>query len=444
MALNDPRAPKTTTTLVIGGGLAGLATATYLARGGRAVTVLERASSVGGRALTDAPHGYALNRGVHALYAGGPASEVLRELGVRYTSGTPTRIFAMDARGIHRFPGTPLGLLRTTLLDVADRRELVRVFLRLPSLRLTDLAHQSCADWIARAARRARVRQLLSAVARVYTYSAALDLVSADVFLGRLLQTARHPVHYVDGGWQTLVDGLREAALAAGVRLVTSAGVSSVEVHGGSVRRVRLQDGAELEGDELVLAVAPSDALRLIGAPLEPVLADRLPARVACLDLALEQLPRPEHPVVFDLDRPLFVTAQSEFARLAPRDGAVVHAVKLLDPRRTSDPHQDLVDLEGLMDRVQPGWRRALVERRFLPRMLAAGVVPLAGHGGLAGRAEYRLEAIANLYFAGDWVGPRGFLADASLDSARAVARLILQAQPARAGARSPVAAAAA
>jgi phytoene dehydrogenase-like protein len=269
-------------------------------------------------------------------------------------------------------------------------------------------------------------------------------MVSADVFLERLLQTARHPIHYVDGGWQTLVDGLREVALAAGVRLVTSAGVSSVEVRDGSVHSIRLHDGAELECDALVLAVAPPDALRLIGAPLEPVLADRLPARVACLDLALERLPRPEHPVVFDLDRPLFVTAQSEFARLAPGGGAVVHAFKQLDPRQTSDPHQDLVDLEGLMDRVQPGWRQVLVERRYLPRIVAAGVLPLASHGGLAGRADYRLDAIANLYVAGDWVGPRGFLVDASLDSARAVARLILQAQPARAGARSPVAAAAA
>jgi phytoene dehydrogenase-like protein len=442
MALNDPRSPNTT--IVIGGGLAGLATAAYLARGGRAVTVLDKASSVGGRALTDTPHGYALNRGVHALYSGGPASEVLRELGVRYTSGTPRRIFAMDARGVHRFPSTPLSMLRTTLLDVADRHEFVGMFVRLGSIRLADLAHQSCADWIAHAARRARVRQLLSAIARTYMYSSALDIVSADVFLERLLQTARHPVHYVDGGWQTLVDKLREVALAAGVRLVTSAGVSSVEVRGGSVHGVRLHAGAGLECDELVVAVAPADALRLIGSPLQPVLADSLPARVACLDLALERLPRPEHPVVFDMDRPLFVTAQSEFARLAPQGGAVVHAVKQLDPRQTSDPHQDLVDLEGLMDRVQPGWRQLLVERRYLPRMLAAGVVPLASHGGLAGRADYRPGPIANLYFAGDWVGPRGFLVDASLDSARAVARLILQAQPGRAGVRPPLAAAAA
>jgi phytoene dehydrogenase-like protein len=260
-------------------------------------------------------------------------------------------------------------------------------------------------------------------------YSSALDIVSADAFVERLKQTASHPVHYIDGGWQTLVDGLRQVALSSGVQLVTSAGVKSVNVGGGSVRGVQLADGTELECSDVVLAVAPRDALRLVGAPLQHVLSDSLPAQVACLDLALARLPAPAHPVVFDLERPLFVTVQSEFARLAPQGGAVVHAVKQLDPRQPSDPHQDVADLDAFMDRVQPGWRQLVVERRVLPRIVAAGVLPLASRGGMRGRATYCLDDIANLYFAGDWVGPRGFLLDASLDSAREVARRILNTQ---------------
>ena len=41
--------------------------------------------------------------------------------------------------------------------------------------------------------------------------------------------------------------------------------------------------------------------------------------------------------MVFDLERPLFVTVQSEFARIAPRGGAVIHAFKQLDSRQTGD-----------------------------------------------------------------------------------------------------------
>src|SRR5436305_12360 len=90
--------------IVVGGGVAGLASATYLARGGSAVTLLEKAPALGGRASTDTPRGFAINRGAHALYTGGSASEVLRELGVRYTSGSPSRIRALDAAGIHILP----------------------------------------------------------------------------------------------------------------------------------------------------------------------------------------------------------------------------------------------------------------------------------------------------------------------------------------------------
>jgi phytoene dehydrogenase-like protein len=416
--------------IVVGGGLAGLAVACYLARGGRSVTVLEKARSVGGRALTDTPHGYALNRGVHALYSGGPASDVLRELHVGYTSGSPKRIFALDERGLHRFPTSPLGFVRTTLLDARDAAELAGIFVRLGALRPASLAHEPCADWINRVARRARVRQLLTALARVYLYSSALDVVSADAFVERLKQTAIHPIHYIDGGWQTLVDGFRQLALSSGVRLVTSAGVESVRLRGGSARGVRLADAREVECSDVVLAVAPRDALHLVGSPLQHVLADSLPAQVACLDLALERLPAPAHPVGFDLEQPLFMTVQSEFARLAPRGGAVVHAFKQLDPRQPSDPHQDVADLDAFMDRLQPGWRQLVVERRVLPRIVAAGALPLASRGGLGGRANYCLDNVANLYFAGDWVGPRGFLVDASLDSAREVARRILSTQP--------------
>jgi phytoene dehydrogenase-like protein len=67
-----------------------------------------------------------------------------------------------------------------------------------------------------------------------------------------------------------------------------------------------------------------------------------------------------------------------------------------------------------------------LIKRQYLPRIEAVGALPTATGGGFAGRPEPEVPDIANLYLVGDWIGPEGFLADASTASARQVARLVL------------------
>src|SRR5215207_3740793 len=423
--------------IVVGGGLAGLASACYLARGGRSVTLLEKSHALGGRASTDHLQGFALNRGAHALYTGGAASEVLHDLGVTYHAGVPKQIYGLDARGIHRFPASTVGLLTTTLLDGGDKREFASFFVRLGTIAPEAHAHESVADWISSVARRPRMRHLLTGLARVQTYSSALDVIAADALIARLKQAISHPVHYVSGGWQTLVDGLHDAAMRAGVDVRTTSGVERVTIVEGLATSVRLQDGQQVPADQVVLAVPPEDALRLLGDDTAPHLARSVagmaPAYVAALDVALRALPNPRHPVVFDLEQPRFLTAQSTVADVAPRGGAVIHTFTQPDFRVPTKPAEDRAALEDLLDQVQPGWRELVVEQRFLPRMLGSSTLPLMHQGSLAGRPAHHSPDVRNVYFAGDWVGPRGYLADASLDSARKTARQVLDsARPVR------------
>ena len=91
-------------TVIVGGGLAGLTAAAYLARAGRRVTVLEKAPSLGGRAATQEQAGFAFNRGIHAIYTGGASSEVLAELGVTYSAGSPGQAFVLDQGRVLPFP----------------------------------------------------------------------------------------------------------------------------------------------------------------------------------------------------------------------------------------------------------------------------------------------------------------------------------------------------
>jgi phytoene dehydrogenase-like protein len=414
---------------IVGGGVAGLTAASYLARAGRSVALFERSSTFGGRAATTEHDGFLFNRGAHALYTGGAASDVLRELGVTYRAGVPTRVFGLADGRVSPLPISPVTLLTTRLLDVPARIELVRILSALPRVNPASLGATTVADWIAATARRAHTRRLLTAFAEAYVYSAALDLVSADVFVDKLQRSLRHPIHYVDGGWQTLVDGLARRAAAAGARIETGAAVEAVALEGDRAVGVRV-GGQVVDASAVVLATEPTAASRLVGAgdhaSLRRIVDSLIPGRVACLDVALRRLPTPSHPVVFDLDRPRLATAQSVYARVAPPGSALVHAMAWLDPREPEDPAAEEHALEELLDTVQPGWRDLVVKRLYLPRIAAVGAVPLAASGGFVGRPDVAVSGLAGLYLAGDWVGAEGFLIDASAASARQAARTIL------------------
>src|SRR5918911_4985511 len=76
--------------IIIGGGLAGLATAALLARAGKAVTVFEHSSrEIGGRARTAEIEGFYFNQGPHALYLTDATDSTLKEIGISYTGGIP-------------------------------------------------------------------------------------------------------------------------------------------------------------------------------------------------------------------------------------------------------------------------------------------------------------------------------------------------------------------
>jgi phytoene dehydrogenase-like protein len=266
-------------------------------------------------------------------------------------------------------------------------------------------------EWIDRRARRPRVRQFAAMLVRLSTYSADLAQLSARAALDQFRRAISPGVLYLDGGWQTLVDGLEQRARALGVEIRLGEAVESLE----SIR-------AAIRADGVILAVPPASVERLTGRSLPGLHTNLYPARMACLDLGLRTLPAGAARVVFGVDQPLYLSVHSAVAKLAPADAALVHVGKYLArPTNTvTDAAADRRELEQFADAAIPGWRDQAEVVRFMPNMTVTPAV--LSPQGRPGVDALGLPGVA---LAGDWVGSEGMLADAAVASALHAAAMV-------------------
>src|ERR1044071_4255413 len=114
--------------LVVGGGVAGLTAAAFIARSGKRVKLFEQSHALGGRARTKTQDGFYFNIGPHALYRGGRGISVLGEIGVRPSGHVPavSGAFAIKNNQKHTFPSGMMSLLTTGLFGLPARLEAMR------------------------------------------------------------------------------------------------------------------------------------------------------------------------------------------------------------------------------------------------------------------------------------------------------------------------------
>ncbi len=276
--------------VVIGGGVGGLATAALLARGGAAVTLVERHERVGGRAGRLEVDGFTFDTGpswylmpeafehFFALLGRRVEDELdLIDLDPRYRvfferpdqaeadvldvsasesdnreafeqmstgDGAAVDDYADEATELYRLALDRF--LYTTFerpLAVADRSLLPR----LPSL--APLLTRSLGSRIARRVRDPRLRQLLGFHA-VFLGSSPDRVPSLFSLMSHL--DLRDGVRYPRGGLYAVIEALEKAAVAEGVEIRTGANVERILVDGGRATGVRLASGEELPAHAVV------------------------------------------------------------------------------------------------------------------------------------------------------------------------------------------------
>jgi phytoene dehydrogenase-like protein len=435
--------------VIIGGGIAGLTAATFLARAGKSVTVIERSSEAGGRARTSlVSDGFYLNQGPHAIYPAGSGVQILKELGINYSGKNVTTdgYYVLKEGQKYPMPITLSQFLTTKLLKgLRSKIEAIRFFASLHKLNPDKIQDISFQNWIDKKIHNSDVKDLIKMGARITTFANDAEIQSAGSTLSQLQIAYAGGAMYIDGGWQTLVNGLNAAAEEAKVKILTSKTVVSIE-HNNNISSssssssssswiVHLSDGSIFLPRVLIIAAGPREAYEMLKHTdgissthfLSKIAKESKPVRVATLDIALSTHPNPNVYGAYGLDEPLYLSTHSAFARLSPLGGSLIHAMKYLGSSIQPNPTKDKEELENLMDTLQPGWRKFVVKQRFLPNMIVYNALVTAEQGGTYGRPDVRVPGVENIYIVGDWVGSQGLLVDTSLSAAKRAAEDILR-----------------
>lgn len=402
--------------IVVGGGIGGL-TAAATAAGDGARTLLVEGRPLGGQARTEDVGRFKFNRGGHALYRRTAGRGVLKRLGVQVSGAAPPvkgGYGRLDDR-LGQLPQNPGTLVATDLLDRGGKLQLARVLAGMVRWRPDRLAERSAEDWLDElAGGRPDVRYMLDMLCRLTTYCSDFEQVSADLVAGQMKAGFVSGVEYLDGGWQTMVDGLAEVVRERGGQIETARSVKQV-VPDGLRPGVDLGDHVVGAGAVVLAAGTPKSSGALL--PEVPAAWGQVgpPARAACWGLGLAT--PPERSAVFGLDRPLYFVDHSRSARgLAPEGAGMVEVMRYLRPSEHLTPEDTRAELTEhcRLAGVDP---EEVEERRYLHDMTVCGALPLPSTGGMSGRPRVDSPGWDGVFVAGDWVGPVGHLADAALVS---------------------------
>jgi phytoene dehydrogenase-like protein len=321
--------------IIIGGGLAGLTTAALLARSGKRVTLFERSSKeIGGRARSTEVDGFYLNQGPHALFLTDSTDSILKEIGITFTGGVAAgkgKSYLISGDKKREVPGDYGSWLSAgkgdgTLVETDGSR-----FFKSPTeIDFSQLEGITVKEWLDKNFHDTNDAEIIKAILRLNTYGNDPEIQSIGSALRQIYVNSREGPMYVDGGWQTLVDGLLTVAKNANARIVMDKkAISMKRTDSSSGWQVLLSDKTQVSAKIVVIAAGPMDAYSLFDEKERPEVLSKAakaakPVRLVCLDVALSSLPDKNALFALGIDRPLYFSVHSAYAKLAPAGGALI------------------------------------------------------------------------------------------------------------------------
>lgn len=411
---------------IVGGGISGLTAALFLANAGLSVVVFEKGKELGGRAQTINKNGALFNLGGHALYRGGAAERILQEMEIKVSGNVPdTKGYAIWNNGLLELPDSLSSLLKTKLLSWFGKMELGKLMMKLRKIDAASIKPMTLRNWAENEMTDPMVRHVFYALCRTSTYCIDLDQQVASAVI-KQVQLGMKGVLYIDGGWQTIVDHLRMKAEGTGVDILTNKTVTSIDF--SEMHHIQFADGEKLEVPYVIVTAGPDQTFKLVKGAEQTMLRDwklkAQPVYAACLDVALNKLPNPNHNFAIAVDQHILFSNHSRASKLSEDGSAVLQLIKYLGTEKDGNAKNHKQELEGIMDLMQPGWREKVIAQQFLPQMTVVQDTITVDDKRFFGPS---IPEIPGLYIAGDGTGHGEMLVDAAFASSKRAAEAIIE-----------------
>jgi len=422
--------------IVIGSGYAGLSVAALLARKGYKVLVLEKSGLLGGRAA-----GYRDKEGFyweygqhsHRLGEDGPAYAVFKALGetIDFVPGQHPPVVFYKGK-LYPRPDSPLSILKSRMLSLRARVQIIRVLLKLVRAKPEDWYAKSLLDFYrANFSRLSEVEDFLNLLSFTIMVPRAEFCSAGELidFLKKALKAKRKAGTPIGGSSQVL--GKLEKIIRSNGEIVLNEEVKRIKIVNGAAVGVET-DKKFYSARAVVFAAALDHLLSLVPESLlpEPLIeyAQTIEHTSSIMLQWVSEEPIAKTGLIMGVGIPLwghFPTVEDP--TLAPAGKHFAVFCWMLDRGKGRNPeHQAEAErnLRQAMETMFPGFAKKVVSEKkiFVPLQNGALLKPEQSRPF---RPATDAAKIKGLYLAGDTTNGEGVSGDIAFSSALKAAELI-------------------